>query len=65
MARYRCLSTGARVEIDVVPTAVAVKLASGPFQLSDEVSSIHAETSISLVCMSGDGGGPSSSTIIR
>jgi hypothetical protein len=59
------LSARTRIEIDIMPAPVAVQTASSGFKLADEVSPLHTKTSISLVCASGDGGGPSSSTIIR
>ena len=49
MARDGGFSAIAGVDIDVMSGAVPMEMASGGFQLADEVSSFHTGTSISLV----------------
>ena len=59
------LAAALLIQIDVVPTAVSVEDAAGGFEFADEISAVHTKTSISLVWAFSEGGGPSSSIIIR
>ena len=59
------LVAGLRVQVDIVPIAVSVENAPGGFQFADKISPFHTKTSISLVWAFSEGGGPSSSIIIR
>ncbi len=56
---------GPQIQVDIVPIAVSVENAAGGFQLAGKISPFHTKTSISLVWAFSEGGGPSSSIIIR
>jgi len=58
-------ATCLRIDVDVVPAAVSMETTAGGLQFADQFSPFYTKTSISLVWAFSEGGGPSSSIIIR